>query len=62
MPKGITEYSKKIPGSRGNYRWPVRFEITDGYLAVTQYEGDKVKDKVLLSPAQVRKMVAFIER
>lgn len=62
MAKGDTEYSEKVPGTRGNYEWPVRFEVTDGYLGIAQYEGDKVKDKVLLSPAQVRKLVAFVAR
>lgn len=57
--KGTTVYGEKIKGARGNYNWPVRFDVTDGYLGVTQYDGDTVKDRVLLSPAQVRELLKF---
>lgn len=61
METGITTYSKDIPGARGNYEWPVRFDVTDGFVGVTQFDGNKVKDRVLLSPEQVKKLIAFIK-
>lgn len=60
MARGDTTYSEKIKGARGNYNWTVRFEKTDGFLGVTQYEGETIKDKVLLSPDQVRELVSFV--
>lgn len=60
--KGRTYYSDKIKGARGNYDWPVTYDLTDGYLGITQTEGDAVKDRVLLSPMQVKELTEFIER
>ena len=51
---GLTTYSEKIKGSERNYDWQVRFDLTDGFLGITQFEGETVKDRVLLSPAQAR--------
>lgn len=59
-PKGITTYSNKIAGEKRNYDLPVRFDLTDGFLGITQFEGDVVKDRALLSPKQVRELVDFI--
>lgn len=57
------KYSKKVEGNRGNYNWPVRFDITgNGYLGITQFEGDTVKDHVLLSPKQVHKLMVFAKK
>jgi hypothetical protein len=55
-----TTYSEKVKGARGNYGWLARFDLTDGYLGITQFEGEKVKDRVLLSPAQVQELLNFI--
>ena len=60
--KGRTYYSDKIAGARGNHKWPVAYDITDGYVGISQVEDGRVKDRVLLSPKQVRELVAFIER
>jgi len=60
MANGLTTYSEKIKGSEGNYDWEVRFDLTDGFLGITQFEGQTVKDRVLLSPAQVRQLLAFV--
>lgn len=57
--RGHTYYSKKVKGAQGNYDWPVRFDRTDGYIGVNQYDGEALKDRVLLSPAQVRELVKF---
>jgi hypothetical protein len=57
---GITRYSDRIKGAPGNYNWIARFDMTDGFLGITQIEEGAVKDRVLLSPAQVREMLDFI--
>lgn len=57
--QGRTSYSEKIKGSPRNYGWTVRFDLTNGCLGITQFEGETVKDRVLLSPAQVRELVNF---
>jgi len=59
MMKGRTDYSEKIKGSPRNYNWAVRFDLTDGYLGITQFDGEAVKDRVLLSPSQVRDLLNF---
>lgn len=56
-----TKYSEKITGERRNYNWAVRFDITgNGFVGITQYDGDTVKDRVLLSPDQVAKLSRFV--
>jgi hypothetical protein len=55
-----TTYSEKIKGARGNYDWHARFDITDGYLGITQIDGESVKDRVLLSPEQVQELLKFV--
>lgn len=58
-----TVYSAEIKGDRGNYKWPVRFDMTDGrYLGITQTENGVIKDRVLLSPAQVYGLLEFYEQ
>lgn len=58
--KGRTLYSERVRGDRGNYGWTVRFDMSGGYLGITQMEGDAVTDRVLLSPAQVRELLDFV--
>lgn len=60
MLKGRTYYSERIKGERGNYNWPARFDLTNGFVGVTQFDGDEVKDRILLSPKQVRELNAFL--
>lgn len=60
MEEGITTYSPKIEGERGNYEWPVQLDLTDGFLGITQWDGGLVKDRVLLSPKQVKELLAFV--
>jgi hypothetical protein len=57
-----TRYSEKIEGDRGNYQWGARFDITGGHLGITQFDGDAVKDRVLLWPKQVKELMAFVGR
>lgn len=67
----ITTYSQKIAGDSGNYDWEVRFDNTGpikfshepGYIGITQFdEKGEFKERVLLSPNQVRELVAFTKK
>lgn len=58
--RGITRYSEQHKGARGNYGWSARFDIMNGYLGITQFDGEVVKDRVLLSPSQVQQLLEFI--
>lgn len=55
-----TRYSEKIKGDRRNYDWLARFDMTGGYLGITQLDGETVTDRVLLSPAQVKELLDFV--
>lgn len=56
-----TKYSEQFEGDRGNYGWPVCFDKTGrGYIGITQLNGNKVKDRVLLSPEQAKQLAVFI--
>lgn len=57
---GLTTYSEKINGNPGNHGWLVGFDVTDGYLGITQFDGNTVGDRVLLSPTQVKELVRFV--
>lgn len=57
--RGRTYYSEKIKGDSGNYDFVVRFDVTDGYIGLTQYDGEEVKDRILLSPSQVTEFLNF---
>ncbi len=59
---GRTTYSEKVKGARGNYGWLAMFDLTDEYLGITQFEGEVAKDRVLLSPAQVKELLEFVDR
>lgn len=58
--QGRTYYSERINGARGNHNLQVRFDISDGHLGITQFEGETVTDRVLLSPAQVQALLDFV--
>jgi len=64
----VTAYSDKIRGDRKNHFWSVRFDNTGpadyphepGFIGITQYDEDgAVKERVLLSPEQMRKLIEF---
>lgn len=55
-------YSEMIKGDRGNHECPARFDLTGGYLGITQIGDGQVKDRVLLSPNQVKELTDFIGR
>lgn len=59
--KDITYYSDKVEGSNGNYHWPCKFDITNGYLGITSYEDEGSVERVLLSPKQVAALIRFVE-
>lgn len=56
----MTEYSKIQPGDRENFGRGARFDWTAGCLGITAREGEKWTDRVLLSPAQVTALLAFV--
>jgi len=60
--KNEVEYSEKIEGTRGNYHWPVRFDYHGGFVGIDQWDGDKITDRVLLSPVQVKALISFVRR
>jgi hypothetical protein len=71
MEQGITIYSDNIPGNEGNYQWAVRFDKTrperhthePGYIGITQFDEDgKLKERVLLSPAQMKALISFARK
>lgn len=57
---GRTHYSEKLKGARGNCNLQARFDVTDGYLGITQFEGEAVTDRVLLSPEQAQALFDFV--
>ena len=58
---GLTDYSAKIAGDRRNYKQVAQFDLTDGYLGIsTQFPEGGTVDRVLLSPRQVKALVAFV--
>ncbi len=52
---GITTYSDKIAGERRNFDLPARFDVTDGFLGISQEH-----DRVLLSPKQIKELILFL--
>lgn len=60
--EGVTNYSEKIDGEKRNHHKTARFDLTDGFLGITQTDSDRVVDRVLLSPHQVKKLLAFVGR
>ena len=56
------KYSEKVKGNNQNYNWAVRFDSDHGYLGISQYNEDgSHKERVLLSPAQVKALQEFLQ-
>lgn len=56
-------YSDKIPGNARNHKFTQKFDISgDGYLGITQTDDGSVTDRVLLNPAQVKALLAFLKQ
>ena len=61
--KGITRYSAVVKGGSGNWRRDVRFDVTDGYVGISAYEGgNKPIQRVLLTPKQFEALKVFVRR
>ena len=58
--KNETIYSLKIKGSPCNYNEAVAFDITDGNLGIDQFKTGHVIERILLSPKQVKELIAFV--
>jgi hypothetical protein len=57
------KYSKWIEGSENNHGWPARFDKDRGCVGISQTAEDGssiITDRVLLSPKQVRELLAFL--
>lgn len=64
MPKetGITNYSAHVPGEVRNHHRPLRFDYTDGFIGIQEYEpGGQIGERVLLSPKQWRELLKFVQ-
>jgi hypothetical protein len=59
----ITDYSARVTGERQNHGHTARFDVTDGFVGITQFKGDSttVINRVLLSPTQWRALTVFLE-
>lgn len=59
-----TEYSERIKGVASNYHFEVRFDMTRGHLGISQFDprANGSTERILLSPEQVRELLAFIEK
>ena len=62
--KGETIYSRKFPGSRGNHRNACRFDLTNGFLGITETNPSEPEhcERVLLSPIQVKALLTWLKR
>lgn len=59
-PERIYYYSDKVAGDERNHGFAQKFDYHDGYIGIQQFDGERVTDRVLLSPAQWRALVAFM--
>jgi len=62
--RGITDYSDRVPGETRNHDHACSFDVTDGFVGITQYDTadpTRVTDRVLLSPAQFRALLDFLD-
>jgi hypothetical protein len=61
----LTTYSAVVDGDRANLQRPVRFDITDGYVGITQSDAGTLFigcERVLLSPMQWRALLRFVAK
>lgn len=68
---GITDYTKEIPGERGNHNRPMVFDFTDGFIGITAFEEPAPKvgrrqnfkgQRVLMSPDQFEALIEFVQQ
>lgn len=63
MRKGSTIYSRKVEGDAANYHNACTFDLTDGYLGITEVQpGRKTIERVLLSPKQVDALIDWLRK
>lgn len=61
MANGLTKYSRLVGGTRANHNLSARFDLTDGFLGITQFDSNtKKSERVLLNRKQVAEMLQFI--
>ena len=60
--KGETWYGDKLNGDEGNFNMPVRFDVTDKYVGIVQFEETgKVTERILLTPKQAKALAEWIK-
>ena len=57
---GTTSYSAEFKGTERNYHMTARFDLSDGYVGISQRDSDGRLERVLLSPSQVRELIRFV--
>lgn len=57
----FTSYSDTVRGDAGNHGFAARFDVTDGYVGINQYDDGELTDRVLLSSAQVKALLVFLK-
>jgi hypothetical protein len=58
-----TKYSKDVKGTKTNWGYTARFDITNGLLGISQWgkaSGFETSHRVLLSKSQVKAMLKFV--
>lgn len=60
---GITHYSDMVVGERRNYNRAARFDYTDGFVGISEFNeiDGPVRQRVLLSTDQVVKLLEFLK-
>jgi hypothetical protein len=59
---GETIYGEKIAGDTANHNQAVRFDVTDKYVGIAQFDEDgTVNGRVLLTPKQAKALVEWIK-
>lgn len=58
---GWVDYSPLVDGDRTNHHLGVRFDVSaSGHLGISQQDHGRWADRVLLTPAQVKALKAFL--
>lgn len=60
--KGETWYGDKVAGDTRNHKQAVRFDVTDKYVGIAQFdESGTVNGRVLLTPKQAKSLAEWIK-
>ena len=60
MKEDEIKYTDKLKGDKGNYGWVARFDLSNGYLGITEWLDDNKIERILLCPAQVEALQEFL--